>query len=233
MTAIRIGVTELVRLGVVRALNYLRNKGVPARDRGLPYRWFHSQFGEDRYIHEHLCRRSPGVFVDVGAGDPVRFSNTFFFERNGWRGICIDANPDQCERLRACRSLVEWAAVGTREGEVDFHRASDPNESSTLPVRAGRHGEKCRVPASRLETLLEKHRIEKIDLLDIDVEGTELDVWRSFDHERHRPSVVILEYLTWGLGDASAEIRSCFVNLPYRLALTTPTNLVFVRTGDN
>ena len=34
-----------------------------------------------------------GFYIDVGAHDPVRFSNTFYFYRNGWSGINIDPLP--------------------------------------------------------------------------------------------------------------------------------------------
>lgn len=34
-----------------------------------------------------------GVYVDVGCWDPVKASNTYYFQLRGWKGICIDQNP--------------------------------------------------------------------------------------------------------------------------------------------
>lgn len=72
-----------------------------------------------------------------------------------------------------------------------------------------------RVPSLKLETLLAKYNIGAIDLLDIDVEGTELEVWKSFDYTKHKPKVVIIESYTLGLSDNSAKIKDFFSNLPY------------------
>ena len=44
--------------------------------------------------------RKPGVFVELGALDGKKFSNTFMLERCfGWRGILIEANPINFARL--------------------------------------------------------------------------------------------------------------------------------------
>ena len=47
------------------------------------------------------------------------------------------------------------------------------------------------------------HDIDKIDLLDIDVEGSEIDVWNSFNPELYQPEVVIIEY------SDSRQCQSC------------------------
>jgi hypothetical protein len=85
-----------------------------------------------------------------------------------------------------------------------------------------------RVPSLKLETVLEKHNIEIIDLLDIDVEGTELDVWKTFDYEKHKPKVIIIEYYTFGLADNSQNIKDFFSKLPYKLVYTTCANFIFL-----
>jgi hypothetical protein len=52
-----------------------------------------SQDGEDAIIAE-LCPEPTGVYVDVGAGDPVSCSNTFQLWRRGWRGLLIEPRKD-------------------------------------------------------------------------------------------------------------------------------------------
>jgi hypothetical protein len=63
------------------------------------------------------------VFVDVGAGHPSYLSNTYFFEKNGWTGVCIDADPKQYQFLKKERTTVEWAAIAAEEGEIEFSPA--------------------------------------------------------------------------------------------------------------
>ena len=195
---------------------------------------FSSQYGEDEFLVKHKHVPRSGVFVDVGAGDPVRFSNTYYLERLGWTGVCIDADPKQIEALRRSRTCaVEWAAVAAEDGEVDLLQCEDPDYSTTLdhlPELAANRGwgyASTRVPSLKLETILGKHGLETIDLLSIDTEGSELDVCETLDWARHRPRVVVIEYLTWGRPSQEAAVRTYFAELPYRLIHRTMSNLIF------
>jgi FkbM family methyltransferase len=237
MSSNGVSLTKVIESVTMRQLNSLRNKLFRLNEESLAYTKFHSQFGEDRYIYKNVNLPKKGIFIDVGAGHPSYLSNTYFFERNGWTGICIDADPTQYELLKKARASVEWAAISAQEGEIEFAQSYFPTYSST----AGQNETKgllrvplkgtIKVPSYRLETILEKHGIGQIDLLDIDVEGTELEVWQTFDYEKHKPKVVIMEYYTFGVADDSNKIKQFFANLPYQLVHTTCTNLIFVNSS--
>jgi FkbM family methyltransferase len=193
---------------------------------GPPY---FSQFGEDKWIVDNLPFPSNGVFVDVGASDGVFGNNTYFFERLGWQGLCIDADPSHHASLRANRKLVETCAVSSFRGEIEFYR------HNTIPTWSGiyQRGEEytpIKVQAFTLEDLLALHNISKIDMLSIDVEGSEIDVWNSFKPKLHQPEVIIIEYSDSRPFCRKTDIISVITNYPYRLVHTTPTNLIFVRT---
>ncbi len=195
---------------------------------------FSGQYGEDRFLIEHKLVPARGVFVDVGAGDPVRFSNTYYLEQLGWKGLCIDADPKQIEALTKRRTCaVEWAAVTSDDGEVELLQCEDPDYSTTLdhlPTVAANRGlgyRLTRVPALKLETILEKHNIETINLLSVDTEGNELDVCETLDWDKHRPRVVVIEYFTWDRPSQEEAIRDYFAGLPYRLVHRTTANLIF------
>ncbi|MEM7554817.1 MAG: FkbM family methyltransferase, partial [Cyanobacteria bacterium P01_A01_bin.84] len=190
----------------------------------------------DRYIIENIKLPEKGIFVDVGAGHPIYLSNTYFFERNGWDGVCIDADKKQVELLKTVRKNVEWAAVAPEEGEIEFFQSLLPELSTTLQkdeyqglLKSQFKKDTVKVPAFRLETILEKYNIGIIDVLNIDVEGAELDVWQTFNYQKHQPKVVIMEYYTWGLADNADKIKKFFSKLPYNLAHTTCSNFIFVR----
>lgn len=237
MSQAGINLPRVIQSLTMRQVNSLKNRFFRANGQEIQYNRFHSQFGEDRYIYEHLKWPSQGVFVDVGAGHPSYLSNTYFFEKNGWKGICIDADPTQYELLKKERNQVEWAAIGPEEGEIEFSQSYLPTYSSAVsekeynPILKVPFKGTIKVPAFRLETILEKYQIGKIDLLDIDVEGTEIEVWQTFDYEKHQPTVVILEYQTFGLGDNSQKIRDFFSHLPYKLVHKTCTNFIFLHNA--
>jgi FkbM family methyltransferase len=215
---------------------------------------YFSQFGEDKWIVDNLHYPLNGIFVDVGASDGVYGNNTYFFEKIGWQGLCIDADPSNYASLRANRRSVETCAVSCVRGEIEFYRHNTDSTWSGIN-RKGKDYTPIKVQSHTLEDLLVLHGIDKIDLLDIDVEGSEIDVWNSFNPELHRPEVVIIEYSDQShtledllvlhgrdkidLLDIDVESRQCcdkteiisvITKYPYNLAYTTPANLIFVRT---
>src|SRR5262249_35133335 len=86
----------------------------------------YSQCGQDRFLLENFFKgKRNGVFVDVGAYDGERFSNTLFFEKTmGWRGLCIEPLPSAFAKLTASRAAIcENVCVSDFEGEADFVEA--------------------------------------------------------------------------------------------------------------
>jgi hypothetical protein len=56
----------------------------------------YSQEGEDMILRQIFIKAkkiNPGFYVDIGAHHPKRYSNTYFFYKQGWQGINVDAMP--------------------------------------------------------------------------------------------------------------------------------------------
>ncbi|MEA5463494.1 FkbM family methyltransferase [Leptothoe sp. PORK10 BA2] len=62
-----------------------------------------SQEGEDRVLHRIFEGKKKGFYIDVGAYHPQRFSNTYLFYLSGWKGINIDASPENIKRFTNLR----------------------------------------------------------------------------------------------------------------------------------
>lgn len=186
---------------------------------------FYSQCGEDRWIVENLQLPSRGVFVDVGAADGVNSSNTKHFEEIGWTGLCIEPNPMMFEKLCKTRRCAMFkGAIASETGGVPiFHLGDEEGFIGGFLAE----GDVIPVAAARLDDLLRQNGIAKIDLLSIDTEGTELDVWASFDWKIWTPHVVMMEHQTMDQPSGLGEIRQVFSALPYREVLETKFNLVF------
>ena len=198
----------------------------------LPYTQpqpFHSQWGEDRWLAEHFELPPLGIFVDIGAGDGERGSNTLYFENLGWRGLCVDADPRNNEPLRRRCCAVDTCAVSATPGMWPFGMYAHKPSWSGLH-RRGDDYQQILVDCRPLEDLLNRWCIDQIDLLSIDVEGTELDVWNSFDHARHRPAVVIVEFDDDHPDRHSRTIQNHLGRDRYLLVHETPANLILQRT---
>ena len=197
----------------------------------LPYTQpapYHSQWGEDRWIAENLHLPTHGVFVDIGAGDGVRGSNTLYVENLGWRGLCVDADPRNHQRLRQRCCAVDTCAVSATPGLWPFGMYRHKPSWSGLH-RTGTDYQEILATCRTLEDLLDQWRIHHIDLLSIDVEGTELDVWNSFD----QPSIVIIEYDDAHPDRHRHTIHERLGQDTYALVHVTPANLILRRTAPS
>ena len=171
---------------------------------------FFSQVGQDQFLWENFFHgRRGGVFVDIGAYDGEKFSNSLFFERSmGWTGLCVEPLPVAFAKLKAARRAVcEQVCVADFEGEADFIEAEDRvgGDEKMLsglsgnfdPRHLGRLARSTqtsrRVKVTKLSALLEKHGLHDIDYCSIDVEGAELAILSDFDPERFCISVFTIE----------------------------------------
>lgn len=86
---------------------------------------YYSQHGEDAIAWALFQDRTgPRYFVEVGALDGERFSNTYSFEKSGWRGVCIEPHRDYIDLLRRNRpgSCCVHAAVSNwNSDQVNFY----------------------------------------------------------------------------------------------------------------
>jgi FkbM family methyltransferase len=185
---------------------------------------FHSQFGEDKWIVENVPLPERGVFVEVGAADGVTDSNTLYFEEElGWTGLLIepDPNPLKQTKLRERKARISRTAIGLKARPF-FVNTRHPYLSGFNGV-----GSELNLPVDTLGNVLRENGIGEIDLLSVDTEGTELEVWESFDPNLHRPKVVVIEWMTLGMPTREVEIRLRLKD--YKLRHMTDCNMIFLR----
>jgi FkbM family methyltransferase len=155
---------------------------------------------EDDLRRSFFRECTDGFFVDVGANDPERGSQTFEIERSGWSGILIEPQPGLARRLAERRRSPVFAVACSaphRSGTVQTlylaggHSSFDPNLN--LPdVKP--HGQ-IEVPVRTLDETLEEAGAKRVDFVSIDVEGHELDVLAGFDLSRWKPRLIMIEDL--------------------------------------
>lgn len=170
-----------------------------------------SQYGEDLLVWELLRREgrtTGGVYVDIGAFDPILYSNTNLLHRRGWKGLNIDLNDAAIVRFDQLRPLDANlnCAVSREETEMVLCKYSSASTNRLMPLaevnRRSLLGEEPRetkvVKTLPLSKILERHLPsgDRFDFLDIDCEGHDLEVLKSNDWSKHRPFVLAVEDLT-------------------------------------
>ena len=204
----------------------------------------YSQEGEDMILQRLFEGENSGLYVDVGAHHPRRFSNTCLLYRRGWTGINIEPSPSAIASFRAerPRDINIEAGISGREDVLTYFVMSDPALNSfdeqLTKLRVASTGYRVvdtrRVPVRRLDDVLRENLPagERIDLLSIDVEGMDLAVLQSNDWEAFRPTVVMVESLDVPLEEIGTSATFVFMKCQgYQLLAKTPNTLFFKLPG--
>jgi len=175
---------------------------------------YYSQVNQDRIADFALSRKTKGVFLDIGAHDGITYSNTYFFEKErSWTGICIDPNPDVFQKLVVNRHCIcENCAIATEEKQLVYRKVNGQYFSEMLGgilefmdtehiERINREIEnhvECSiedipVECKRLDSILSKYAMNKIDYLSIDTEGAEYEILQSLDFDKLNIRLISVE----------------------------------------
>jgi FkbM family methyltransferase len=161
-----------------------------------------AQEGEDLILARIFEHQADGIYVDVGAHHPRRFSNTLLLYRRGWHGVNIDASPGSMEPFRKQRARdinLEIGVTAVAE-ERDFYVFNEPALNTFDAARAKlldnppyKLARVHKVRCAPLSVILHEHSIRAIDLLTIDAEGFDFEVLQTLDWNVSQPRIVLME----------------------------------------
>lgn len=204
----------------------------------------YSQEGEDMILRRLFEKQTAGFYVDVGAHHPKRFSNTYFFYKQGWRGINIDAMPGSMklfDKLRPRDINLEKAVSDKRETSI-YYVFNEPalsgfsEEISDKRDGAGDYHVICKkqLVTCTLKEILDAHLPDgqTIDFLSVDVEGLDMKVLRSNDWQRHKPRVVLVEMLGLTLEEVFKSEVHAFLHAKGYLLFAKAVNTFFFKMDD-
>lgn len=206
-----------------------------------PFYQSYSLEGEDMIMRSYFSDRSHGFYVDVGANDPYRQSNTAYFYELGWTGVNIDASSEVISHLKKVREddICVRALISDKTKRATLYKFNDSALNTVVKKLADRYSRisgyriigKETITALPLKKILDKtvKAGTKIDFMSIDVEGFEMNVLRSNDWSQYKPEVIVCESLDIGsIRDVSkSEVYKYLVKLGYTCFAKTTTNLFF------
>ncbi len=172
----------------------------------------YSYGNEELVIRDFFNDRKNGIFLDVGAFHYSLVSSTYYLEdRLGWSGIAVDALAEFALGYIQHRPRTRFFnfLVSDHSWEVEpFFRVPGPHTGLSTTSKAWLDMFYKRLPGARewidkkqeihvmtitLTDLLDKNGITKLDLLTMNIEGSEMKALAGFDIERFRPELATLE----------------------------------------
>ncbi len=150
-------------------------------------------------VRDFFGNKTDGFFVEVGANDPKKDSQSWHLEQIGWNGILVEPLPDlaaELRRVRKARVFEVACSSPDRAGEVMQLHVAGPFSSFDphLAVTGMRADKVIDVTVRTLDDVLAEGSVAKqFDLMSVDVEGHEIEVLRGFDFDRWKPRLILLE----------------------------------------
>ena len=149
---------------------------------------------------------STGYFVEVGAYDGDFVSNTSCLADHGWGGLYIEPivpHYQKCMRRHKDNDVtVANVAIGLQEGETKIYYGDTLTTLDREQMERYQEIDWAQhisfsetvCDQMRLDTLMEKIEVPKeFDVLVVDVEGKEAEVFKTFELDEWKPKMLIVE----------------------------------------
>ena len=202
--------------------NFVQTSEVAGFENAFSISW--SQGGEDLALLHAIRGKRDGLFIDVGAHHPSRFSVTRHLYQMGWSGVNVDANQELINAFKKARprdvnlcaavglqpkytfTIFEEAAISTLDSEW---RNKFINENNII-------AREVEVEGRKLRSILDDFQLqERIDLLSIDAEGSDLQVLQSLEFETLDES----RFPKWLLLEAAPPVTNALQTPAVKLAV--------------
>lgn len=182
--------------------------------------------------------KKSGFYVDIGAYDGIEFSNTYIFEKIGWDGFCVEANPKTFDLLKNNRKcdVYNYALSSTNDSKAKF-LTSTVNMLDVLEMyKTDRHEnriiresnnniEYIEIPTITFDELMKNYNdIDYIDFMSLDIEGGELDILKTIDFNKYSFGVITVE-----INHNYEEIKQLMFSNGYKVLIENHWDLMFIK----
>lgn len=178
----------------------------------LNYTKSKSQLFQDLFVLYKLKEKKNGLFLEFGATDGIKLSNSFLLEKNyKWSGLLAEPSIKWHSVLKKNRPNVKiiQECIYSESGKYLNFYNSDIAELSTLDEF--RHSDISSMPGnskirnksgfnhkvlsiSLNDVFVKYFNSSPIDYMSVDTEGSELLILENFDFKKFSPKIVTVEH---------------------------------------
>ena len=152
------------------------------------------EFGEDIFVRRFFKKLKKGLYIDVGSYHPIKGSLTYDLYKKNWSGVNIDLSKISIDlfKLSRPRDINIRAAITDFDGKTFYYENSPINQQNSLKENS--NAQRIEIDCYKLNTILDKHEIKKIDYLNVDAEGNDFKVISTFNFNKFNPILVSIEF---------------------------------------
>lgn len=188
-------------------------------------------------------------YLDIGANHAKIINNTYHFYKQGARGVLVEANPNLIAELKFYRhgDIVLNRCVAEKSGQlIDFYIIGDtpdsgdglstPSEASaTELINTNPNLEissTIKIETVSINDIIDNYFDESPTLLNIDIEGNEMEILETIDFERNRPLIIVIEMVPYMMPykvvERNQEIIDFMTSRNYYEYAFTGINSIFI-----
>jgi hypothetical protein len=157
----------------------------------------------DLIIDYIFKNKNNGFYLDVGSQHPISNNNTYLLFKRGWSGINIDLDKKNINLFNTARpnDINLNLAISSNVAEKKLYFYHDKSPINTLDkvvsdFQTATVKEIKRIKTTTLDIALQNLKFNnKIDYMNLDVEGHEMDIFKAFDLSVYKPSIISVEFL--------------------------------------
>jgi len=154
----------------------------------------YSQCGEDLFINKFFKKTDKGVYVDVGAYNPIKYNNTFLLYKRGWTGINIDLNQTSIDLFNLVRKKDHnvFAAISYKRKLTKVFIENIFSPLNTINKKFSNKNSRNKPKYNMTKKFSDLVR-KKIDFLNIDIEGMDFMVLKTINLNFYKPKLICIE----------------------------------------
>ena len=168
----------------------------------------YSQSGEDLILLKYLKYKKieKGKYLDIGAFHPRWASNTHLLHKIGFTGYCVDLDEDRLRWFRFARGKKIKTIVGAvsnlNDEYIKVYKFKRKSPFSLIDSTSLDHAKyfSSKLTSEYEERMVKNHHINsiftkvgKVNVLNIDIEGKDIDVIKSSNLEIIDPEIILIE----------------------------------------
>ena len=160
-----------------------------------------SQLGQDLLALYFNDFKKHKYFIDIGANDGMRLSNSLLLERYFcWNGLLVEPNAKAFKSLQSSRSNIKinYAVSDKSDSMVKFKEYKNSLRSCIFEKDTERYNQAFDIKTIQTITLTEIFKRfclpKQIEYLSIDTEGNEYEIIKDFDFNIYNVKTISIEH---------------------------------------
>jgi len=163
-----------------------------------------SQLSQDLFVIYFTGGKKDGFFLEIGACNGFKLSNSLVLEKHGWKGIVSEPNPIWHNKLINRKCIISKKAVFSKSGlKLKFKSVEKYPELSGLEQYLEKdnnyefrnNANTNEVETISLNDLIEENASENnIDYISIDTEGSEYEILKNFNFKKYNVEIITVEH---------------------------------------